>query len=333
MARAMRERNHPPARDPLASIRDSRPIRSSASFALLVLAVVAILDLRLLALRHASLTRRVRDEATVPSSSTMRIASLGHREWAADLLWSAALLYFGESVATHSQQRFLQRYATTLEDVDPQFRRSFLWGATISIYNARQIKRESVVDAISHLERGLRSFPNDGEMLYQLGFDYYFELPRFAENAEERTELKRRGAEYLRRAAAVGYGPPWMALSVAQALRDVGLVDRAVDQLRDAYVRTEEPAVRARLRAQIEELSGQRIEGDPVIAAAQQMQRDRLSAFPYMAPLLYLFVGPSVEGVANVVPYESTPLGAEAVRAETDAAASPVDAAAADGAR
>jgi hypothetical protein len=298
------------------TLRASSAVHVAGAIAALVIAIVLLLDLRLSAIRHQTLTRRTRDEATVPSPGALRILSLGHREWAADLLWSAALLYFGETVSTRAQQRFLQSYAETLEAVDPNFRRAYLWGATISIYNTRTIRRESVEAAIGHLERGLRAFPDDGEMLYQLGFDYYFELPRFADDQAERTEWKRRGAEYLRRAAGLGYGPPWMALAAAEALRDVGLTDRAVEQLRDMYLRTEDTAVRARIRAQIEELSGRRAETDPLLEAVREMQHERLSSFPYMAPLLYLFVGPPVPGVAHYVPIEQTPLGAEMHREE-----------------
>ncbi len=293
-------------RPSIRAISQSSLVRTAVGFAFLALAAIGILDLRLAGVRHLALTRRVRDEATVPSAGALRLLSLGHREWAADLIWSAALLYFGESIATHSQQRFLQRYADTLEAVDPNFRPAYIWGATVSIYNARTIRRQSVLDANRHLERGLRRFPDDGEMTYQLGFNYYFELPRLADGPDERSAFRRRGAEYLRRAAALGYGPPWMALAAAEALRETGLVEQALEQLREMLLRTEQPAVRARIVAQIAELVGQN-EVDPFLDAARQLQRDRLASFPYMSPLLYMFVGPAVPGVTDTRPLEQDP--------------------------
>lgn len=277
-------------------------VRSTVTLALGVFVVLGILDLRLAAVRHYTSTRRVHDESNVPSASALRLLALGHREWAADLVWSAALLYFGESLATHSQQRFLQRYADTLEGIDPNFRRGYVWGATISVYNTRVIRRGSVENANRHLERGLRRFPDDGEMTYQLGFNYYFELPRLMDTAEERTACRRRGAEYLRRAAALGYGPPWMALAAAEALRDTGLREEALEQLRELLVRTEEPAVRARIAERITELTGQSAAEDPFMDAVRQFQRERLASFPYVSPLLYLFVGPGVRGLVPLSP-------------------------------
>jgi hypothetical protein len=208
-------------------------------------------------------------------------------------------VYFGETLLAHQQQRYLQRYAETIEAVNPRFREAYLWGATVSVYNARVIRRESVENAVRHLERGLREFPNDPEMTYQLGFDYFFELSHLAEGAEERAEVRRRGAEYLRRAAALGYGPPWMAMAAVGALEDAGLTDRAVEALRQQYLGTEDPAVREHIMQEIEALQGEQGPRDPFLQAAWRLDAERRARFPYVSPLLYLFVGPPVPEVVG----------------------------------
>src|SRR5689334_18880108 len=125
------------------TLRTSRPVHAALAIAAVTLATLGMLETRLAGLRHRSLTKRVSDEASIPSVGTIRILSLGHREWAADLLWSASLVYFGETLVSHQQQRYLQQYAETLEQIDPHFRQAYLWGATVSVYNARAIRRDS----------------------------------------------------------------------------------------------------------------------------------------------------------------------------------------------
>jgi hypothetical protein len=267
------------------------------AFAACVFAVLGVLESRLRAMRHVALTRRLSDEATLPSPTAARLLSLGHREWAADLLWINALVYYGDTLATHQQQRFLQRYADTIEAVDPRFRQAYLWSATVSIYNARAIRRDSVDAAIRHLERGLREFPGDGEMLEHLGHAYLYELPRLLDDPVERAEAQRRGAEYQRRAAAAGAGPPWLALSAAAALEQAGLADRAIEHLRGIYLRTEDPQMRATIEARIEQITRERGTRDPAFEAERRIEDERRRSFPYVPLQLYLFVGPPVDGV------------------------------------
>lgn len=275
----------------------SQPVRGALVVTALTLAVAGILHTRLTALHHLTITRRLSDEATIPSPTAVRLLSLGHREWAADLLWSAALVYFGETMVGRLQQRYLQRYAETIQAVDPMFREVYLWGATVSVYNTRAIQRESIENAIRNLQRGLRVFPDDGEMLYQLGFNYFFELPRFIDHPEERARVRRQGAEYLRRAAALGHGPTWMAFAAVEALEQAGLNDRAIAQLRDLYLRTDDVEMRRRIEAEIQRLLGEAAARDPYLEEVRRIDAERQASFPYVPSVLYLFVGPAVPGI------------------------------------
>src|SRR5262249_7082693 len=149
-------------------------VRGMIALAVVVCAVLIALNQRLDALRHVAICNRPVDEAVIPSPTATRLLSLGHNEWAADLLWIRALLYFGDAVASRGTQRFVQPYARTMQQVDPHFREAFMWAATVSMYNGRAIGRVSVMNAIENLERGIQTFPDDGEMMFQLGFDYFF---------------------------------------------------------------------------------------------------------------------------------------------------------------
>lgn len=254
--------------------------------------IPAALEAKRSARQHATIRRMPVDEATIPSPAAARALALGHREWAADLFYIAGLSYFGESLQLRSQQRYLQAYARVTEEIDPNFRRPYVWGSVVSVYTHRVITRRSIELSNEHLARGLEHFPNDGEMLYGLGFNYAFELQSFLPEGPERLAAKRRGALYLQRAAAMGYGPAWLPLSAARMLEDTGEDSGAIELLRDSLLRTDDPAIRARLEQRIRDLSGGN--EDPGLAQVNAVERERRESFPYVAPALYLFVGPAV---------------------------------------
>ena len=80
------------------------------------------------------------------------------------------------------------------------------------------------------------------------------------------------------------------------------LADRAVEQLQDLYLRTDDPGVRETLAQQIAALEGEGGAQDPALRELQHMDEERKAAFPYVPPMLYLFVGPPVPGVARSAP-------------------------------
>jgi hypothetical protein len=260
--------------------------------ALLLAMAPAALEARHAARVHEIVRKMPVDEATIPSPSAARALALGHREWAADLFYIAGLAYFGESLQLRSQQRYLQAYARVTQEIDPDFRRPYLWGSVVSVYTHRLITRRSIELSNEHLIRGLEHFPDDGEMLFALGFNYAYELPPFLPEGPERIAAKRRGAIYLQRAAAVGYGPAWLPLTAARMLEDAGEDSAAIELLRDSLLRTDDPVIRARIEQRIRDLSGN--DEDAGLAVINAVERERREAFPYLPPALYLFVGPPV---------------------------------------
>lgn len=289
----------------------SQQLRDRAS-ALAVAFVVPLFVLAInssLSARHAESTavRPDHDQVVAPAKAYRAIA-LGHREWAADILWLRALIYYGETVSGAAAQRRLQDFSRTVEEVDPRFRLAYLWGATVSVYNNRRISRQSVEFAIGHVTRGLEQFPNDGELLYQLGFLYWTEMDPFYRSDEERAAGRRRGAVYFQRASSVGFGPAWMALAAANALQAAGLNEQAIEHLRAMALTASDDTTRARIAARIEEVMGTQRES-PFDAEFQRLEAQRSATFPYVQPLLFVLVGPPLPGVAP----QSAPASAPSV--------------------
>lgn len=284
-----------PARKPL--FEPTPLVRNVGLVAFVVLTFVLACDRSLVA-RNLSLTNeRPSDEAQLSPASAYRIGTLGHASWAANLLWIRALIYFGETLVHAQAQRHLQDFANTIEAVDPKFRAAYLWAATVSIYNSRRITRASVERSIAHLERGLREFPDDGEMLYQLGFLYWSEMLPFYRDDAERMQMRRRAAVLYQRSSARGYGPAWLSLAAGRALENAGLDQQAVEHLRALLLRTEDEASRARIRRRLEELTGESLR-DPFDEEISRLDRERQGSYPYLSPMLYLFVAPPMPGLA-----------------------------------
>ena len=88
-----------PASAVTAAFRTSAPVRFTAVFALCVLCALGALHFRLSALNLLVTNRLPEDSTVVPTPRTSSLIALGHDEWAADVLWVRALVYFDEANA------------------------------------------------------------------------------------------------------------------------------------------------------------------------------------------------------------------------------------------
>ena len=66
------------------------------------------------------------EEPFAPSADSVRIASLGYHEVAADLLFFRLVGYFGENEATGSG---VARLVEAIAALDPHFYKIYVWGA------------------------------------------------------------------------------------------------------------------------------------------------------------------------------------------------------------
>lgn len=197
------------------------------------------------------------DTFYLPPSSSLRFASLGHTELLADLIHARANVYFGTQVHARVPTKWLARYLNAAIDMDPNFQRLYLSGASMLIYNGQRITPEMVLAAIAVLERGRKAFPFEWEFPFQIGFHYLFELPQDASEDDPRIPgWRQQGVEMLRQAALYEGIPYYVPNLVARMLTRHGADDLAIRHLERAYAVATNPEARAQIRNKLFGLKG-----------------------------------------------------------------------------
>ncbi len=98
--------------------------------------------------------------------------SAGNKRLLTDLLWVQTLL---ESDLEHYTGRDLNSWMyirfNTISELDPKFYQNYLWGGQYL-----SIVKDDLLGAADLMEKGVKYFPEDYRLNYNLGFTYYFEL-------------------------------------------------------------------------------------------------------------------------------------------------------------
>ncbi|TVQ97222.1 MAG: hypothetical protein EA398_14725 [Deltaproteobacteria bacterium] len=160
---------------------------------------------------RAMVPETVRLDSRIPRPATVRLASLGHHEAVADLLWLHALGYFGEHVQTAVRQDevdWLSPHIDAIVAVDPRFRLIYVWAGTVPFYDHGG--RERVELANRYLRQGLEVFPNDWRLHFMLGINLFMDMQPV--NAQERREFHAEAGYRFRRAAESPNAPATVAL-------------------------------------------------------------------------------------------------------------------------
>jgi hypothetical protein len=228
----------------------------------------------------------------LPPSSTLRWLALGHSELAAGLVAARANVYFGTQIHSKAPQNWLDRYVHTAIDLDPRFHRLYMSGAAMVIYYGGQITPGTVLKANSILERGIKAFPADWNLYFQLGFNKFFELANAAGPDDPRVPTWRaEGVEALRQASAFEGVPYWLPSLTARLLTKQGAAELAVRQLEQAYAITSSEKTREEIRFKLEKLKSQRVIQD-IEEARRQFEAQLEAAYPYADEAFSVLVGP-----------------------------------------
>jgi hypothetical protein len=203
---------------------------------------------------------RAEELSYLPKGEYLRVAVIGYRQMAADLIWLKAVQYIGEK--KQSKRGYLAAYhaVDVLTDVDPRF--AFAYQATGTVLG---VYAHLVQESIAILSKGMQHNPEVWQLPFTIGYDYFYELCDPAEAAPYfRTASMLPGAPaYLPKLAArmtVAGGDPDAALEFLQRLdeqvqdqrlhealaqkmrevlaeRDIRLLEEAVRHYRTRYGR------------------------------------------------------------------------------------------------
>lgn len=230
------------------------------------------------------------DIYVLPPVPWLSLASLGHRSALADLVWLKSLVYVGDEFREHGSLRNVFRYAESMVSLDPHFRRAYEWIGVAGLYKPDEVTDEDIEETIFFLRRGVRQFPDDGELLWDLGATLAYELaPRLREELERREEVEREATDLMIEAARRGAGPPWLTIANVTQLKESGEMERAIQHLEEMYPQVKNPAVREEIGLQLEQLRG-RAEAEAFLHVNQDFDRRWQENYPWIPQGLFLLV-------------------------------------------
>ena len=241
--------------------------------------------------RHYLGTREYEDVYYLPPPGWLQVLSLGHEEALAGMLWLRALVYFGEEIGHGGTVEHLYDYADAMIALDPHFKKVYRWVASGAIYRPGFVQRKHARTAIEYLERAVRLWPDDGELAWDLGANYVYELIPLLDSQEEKAKARMRGVEHLRVAALRGVGPPWLALSAAAEFDRLGRTEQLIRYLQELYPLMSDPKTKAHIEHRLAKLQTQVIV-EAMARAAKDFETKWRRDFPYLGSTLYLLVGP-----------------------------------------
>lgn len=227
-----------------------------------------------------------------PSPEAAPFLTLGYRELAADLMFFRLVGYVG------GKDYSAEGVASLVEAVhamDPRHKKIYEWGALAMMLAARKDPDNDnavFLRAIKLLEDGQREFPTEYKYPELAGQCYLVDL--HTQDAAQRRAWDEAGAAQLNRAIRMPGAPSSLGTMVATIRTKLGQRERAIRELKEMLLITDDAGAKASLLEKLGELEGT----DSVELAAEileerrkfekQWSRDR----PYMPPGLYILVGP-----------------------------------------
>jgi tetratricopeptide (TPR) repeat protein len=245
---------------------------------------------RAAAQRQYAATQTYEDVYYLPASDYLVLGSLGYRAALADLIWMKALVYYGEELGHRGDVKHLFRYGDAMLALDPDFKRVYRWVASGAIYRTGTVTATDAERAIQYLERATRRFPDDGELAWDLGANYTFELAPMLSNEAARAAARRKGLDYLETAVQRHAGPPWLVLQTASQLQALGRSEQAIRHLEDVYATASDASVKHAIEQRLMQLRSATY-AEAFRRTSEQLEAQRTEDFPYLDASLYLLVG------------------------------------------
>jgi hypothetical protein len=159
------------------------------------------------------------------------------------------------------------------------------------MYNGRIISNEMVRQSTHFLEAGAAHFPRDWEFPFMLSCNYLNEMK--TTDPAQRAAFTRLGADYVRRAAILGGGPDWLPVLAATIYTRDGEQELAIRHLEEVYASSEDPKVRERVKAKLEQLraAGEAGRAERIAHAREDLEAGSRNWAPYVPIDLFVLTG------------------------------------------
>ncbi len=270
----------------------TREHRSLAAGSLLIaFALAGALSLRPSAMRAFLAGESYEDIYYLPPPNWLRVFSLGHEEALADLIWMRALVYYGDELANRGDVAHVFDYGDAIVTLDPYLAAAYRWAGLGALYRTSTPTARDAERAVAFMLRGLRYFPEDANLLWEIGATLSYELPPLLDNRAAKADARARGLPYLQAAARRGGGPPWLALNNISELARLGRTEQAIRHLEETYATVRDEDTREQLARALARLRSEAYAQAFAAAQADIDERRRRDA-PYLSPTMYLLTAP-----------------------------------------
>jgi hypothetical protein len=270
----------------------TREHRSLVTLGLIIaLAVVGASAARPSAMRAYLAGETYEDVYYLPPSAWLRVFSLGHEEALADLVWMRALIYYGDELAHRGGVTHVFDYGDAIVTLDPHFLAAYRWAGLGALYRTNASAAQDAERAAAFMVRGLRYFPEDPELLWEIGATLTYELPPLLQTREAKNDARQRGLPYLQAAARLGGGPPWLALTNVTQLQRLGRTEQAIRHLEEVFATVRDEATREQLALTLARLRSE-AHAQAFTAAQADLDARRRRDAPYLSPAMYLLTVP-----------------------------------------
>lgn len=239
---------------------------------------------------------KTEEYVVLPPPGTARLLALGYDELAADVSWARALVYYGSSLTGETDLRYLERFIDTVIELDPKFQRVYRWAAYAVTYKEAgakmrtdQATQAEYLTSVKYLERAMQEFPDGYEPFWMAGLRYWLDLK--SDDPAEQQRFKERGAELIEEAMRKPDAPRDLAGLAANLRTKLGQQERALRDLKEMILTTDDEAARKKL---LDRLGGL---GDVDIMSEVEAARDafdaaRLDHGRALPPDVFVLIGP-----------------------------------------
>jgi hypothetical protein len=250
---------------------------------------------RLSAVEQYRARQRYEDVYYLPPSQWMPVLSFGYQAAVADLLWCRSLVYFGEQLMRRGHLDNLFNYADSIIILDPDFKAVYGWTTTVAMFRPGEFNLDEDIRAVNYARMAAKRWPADGELAWHLGSTLRYELmPELNERPELRKKVAEEAAEQLANAAALGAGPPWLALNSAALLTKLGKKELAIRNLEEVFATVQNAESKQLIAEQLAALRTQTYV-EAMREANEQLEQQHMRSFPYLDPSLFMLLGPRAE--------------------------------------
>jgi hypothetical protein len=204
--------------------------------------VVFLLDLRTRAQLIRGSFPDDADKYYLPPPQQLKVASMGYREAAADLVWIKAIQHAADR-RYYAGRRFpwLERYVDAVLVLNPYMLKIYMWIDGTLTYARGRLTNHDWRRAIHYMERGHRVFPRNWELLFKLACAWT-ELG--SKDPAVISRNRRIAADYLWKAHLVGGGPAWLGSLAARYWSEEGQWRLAYRRTLEEYKSTDSKSVR-----------------------------------------------------------------------------------------